>query len=179
MTLQHLFATVVSTPSDINEHLEELHDAVIRLQARTVIELGVRHGNSTIALLHALELTQGHLWSVDMVKQWNGIPMDRWTFIEGSDINESVMAMLPSEADIIFVDTSHMYRHTLAEIQAYRERVRPGGMMIFHDTAVEVFDHHMPGTEPPFPVRQAVMESFPDETKRVFVHNNGLTEVLL
>lgn len=179
MSLAQLYDTVVHTPSDINEHLEEMFDVVVRLQARTVIELGVRHGNSTIAWLHALELTQGYLWSVDVAKQWNGIPQDRWTFIEGDDLSDEVQAQLPEEADIIFIDTYHGYEQTMKEIKAYRSRVRPGGLMIFHDTAVEAFDHHPQGSEPPYPVRKAVLESFPDETKRVFVHNNGLTEVLL
>jgi cephalosporin hydroxylase len=177
VNLEELYETVIRTPSDINEHLTELHDLIVRLNAQVVIELGVRYGNSTIAILHALEQTGGHLWSVDVAKQWNGIESDRWTFIEGDDLSPEVMAQLPERAQVVFIDTYHGYQQTVAEIEAYKPRVQ--GVMAFHDTNVEVFDHHPPGSEPPFPVRQAVEDKLSGREMKVFLHNNGFTEVEL
>ena len=174
---QQLYEAAVATPSDINEHLTELVHIVQKLEAKTVIELGVRYGASTAAFLHALEQTDGHLWSVDPVRLWNGVPLDRWTFLEGYDTDEHVLAALPEQADIIFIDTTHEYLQTRAEIELYRSRVREGGAMIFHDTNVEWFDHHIPQSQPPFPVRRAVNELLGDKPHTVFSHNNGLTEV--
>jgi cephalosporin hydroxylase len=180
VNLTQLFETVVTVPSDINEHLTELHDLVVRLNAQQVIELGVRYGNSTIALLHALEKTGGHLWSVDVAKQWNGLESDRWTFIEGDDLSDEVMMKLPLYAvDLVFIDTYHGYQQTVDEITKYKSLIRSGGVMAFHDTNVHTFDHHPPGSEPPFPVRKAVEELLGDYPKVVFEHNHGFTEVTL
>ena len=55
-----------STPSDIVEHLPYFVTLCQELRAKKVIELGTRGGVSTIAWLYGLELTAGHLWSVDI-----------------------------------------------------------------------------------------------------------------
>jgi len=38
--------------------------------------------------------------------------------------------------DVWFLDTSHEYEHTLAELRAYMPRVAAGGIALFHDTNV-------------------------------------------
>ena len=49
-------------------------------------------------------------------------------------MNPAVQAVLPGEVDVFFLDTSHEYEHTLAELRAYMPRVAPGGIALFHDT---------------------------------------------
>src|SRR5690348_17788993 len=39
-------------------------------------------------------------------------------------------------SDVFFLDTSHEYDHTLAELRAYMPRVAPGGVALFHDTNI-------------------------------------------
>ena len=38
------------------------------------------------------------------------------------------------KADIIFIDTSHIYDHTVAEIKAFLPMLNDKGMFLFHDT---------------------------------------------
>ena len=38
------------------------------------------------------------------------------------------------QADLIFIDTSHLAEQTTKEIAAYEPILRPGGIMVFHDT---------------------------------------------
>jgi predicted O-methyltransferase YrrM len=176
-TYHDFYQAALATPSDINEHLAFLMHRVVELDAKKVIELGVRFGTSTVALLYGLERTEGHLWSVDIARSWMGIPDERWTFILGDDLDAQVHAQLPDKVDLIFVDTDHRYELTKREILHYAPLVRPGGAMIFHDTNVERFEHHVPGTEPPYPVRMAVNELLGEKVHGVFLHNHGLTEV--
>ena len=87
-------------------------------QAKTVIEWGVRGGVSTWALLDGLP-EDGHLWSVDIIDcvvppRVSEDP--RWTFLVGDDLDPAIQAQLPSEADLIFIDTSHTYEQTVAEL---------------------------------------------------------------
>jgi cephalosporin hydroxylase len=102
--------------------------------------------------------------------------------IVGDDTSEEVYNQLPRDVGILFVDSDHTYELTREEIRLHAWRVRPGGVVAFHDTNVEAFPHHSGdgyAPQPPFPVRQAVDEWIA-ETGYAFerLENcNGLTVV--
>lgn len=136
--------------SDIQGHLPFLVDLVESNGYTTVIELGVRSGVSSAAWLYGLSKTGGHLWSVDIDPR--PYDCDGWTFIQGDDLDPSVYTQLPDEADIVFVDTSHTFDQTCAEIDLYLSRAKH--WMLFHDTDAgpdfgvrPALDHKLPGWE--------------------------------
>ena len=144
--------------SDISDHLPRLFAEVDRWEDPVVLELGVRSGNSTAAFLAAVEKNGGHVWSVDVSRP--RVPMewfesDIWTFIEGDDLG--VADLLPQTVDVLFIDTSHAYRQTLLELELYAPRVRPGGVILLHDTELE-FPEAGDAGDPPFPVAVAIRE---------------------
>jgi len=113
--------------SDISLHLPFLYASA---QGGTVIELGVRTGNSTAAFLAA----GAEVWSADTQEpqvpvEWRGNP--RWHFLRGDDLSPQVLAGLPATADVVFIDTAHTYDHTLAELRAYAPRAP---LVLLHDT---------------------------------------------
>lgn len=127
--------------SDIQEYLPFLYDTAKSYDQVRVLELGSRKGNSTLAFLAAAEEAGGHVWSADIanvildpegLQPWSR--HERWTFTCGDDMDPAVQAVLPAVADVFFLDTSHEYEHTLAELRAYMPRVAPGGVALFHDT---------------------------------------------
>lgn len=131
------YRQLIRQPSDIYEHLPTLRRAVLELGATRVIELGVRSGVSTIAWLYGLEETGGHLWSVDLERPSGDLlrfPPHHWTFVQGSDTDSSILAQLPDQVDIVFIDTDHTYDRTWAELTLYGARVRNGGRILLHDT---------------------------------------------
>lgn len=157
MDLAAEWERVRTTPSDIVDHLDYMVSLVLDLNAKNVIELGVRHGTSTIAWLHGLVVTGGHLWSVDIDPTPDWLQHDRWTFVRGSDLHPDVLADLPRYVDIAFIDTTHHYMHTRFELETCRTLVRAGGVIVCHDTEVER-PYRAPAVDPPFPVRQAIHE---------------------
>ncbi len=115
------------------------------MSAETVVEFGVRGGVSTWALLDGLP-PDGVLWSVDIVdcvvpQRVSADP--RWHFLHGDDMDPQVQDRLPRVADLVFIDTSHEYAHTVAEI-TFALTLHPA-RIIFHDYVME-------------PVRRAVDE---------------------
>jgi cephalosporin hydroxylase len=128
--------------SDIYQHLPALFGHVVecREESPVVLELGTRSGNSTAAFLYALQVRQsGILHSVDIdapdvPEEWFANP--QWSFRLGSDVDARVISSLPRWVDILFVDTSHTYDHTMIELTAYMGMVKPGGVALFHDTEV-------------------------------------------
>lgn len=152
-----LYDRALAESADLGPHVEVLASTVRDLNAQRVIELGVRDGHSTGALLYGLEATGGSLWSVDInPPPFTAIP--RWTFVYGDDTDPAVVAQLPTEVDLVFIDTSHAWAHTLIELEEYVPRVRPGGLVLLHDTENEdPASHGAPiGLQPPFPVKRAI-----------------------
>lgn len=155
-SLESTYRQLLTQPSDIQAHLPRLVTLVEKLNAQRVCELGVRTGVSTVAWLEGLRRTGGHLWAVDV----DECPIEhrQLTSIRGDDCSPEVVAQIPDDLDIVFVDTSHLYVHTQREIELYLPKLAIGGCMVFHDVAVERFHDH-PDDEPPFPVRTAVEEA--------------------
>lgn len=143
-----------ATPSDIYLHLPTFVALCESLDAKTVIELGTRGGVSTIAWLYGLERTDGHLYSVD-IDPAPELTHRRWTFLQGNDLDPQIVKQLP-DAEIVFIDTSHDYQQTFAELNVYRWKVKPGGRIVLHDT--ELAHPYGVATLPRYPVKTAVEE---------------------
>lgn len=161
MTAIHdIYQQRCSVWSDIVEHLPVLYDTVVNSGAQTVVELGVRTGNSTAALLAAVAETGGHLWSVDIrlmpAAQQHPIETaagSSWTFLIGDDLTVAKQ-FISTDIDVLFIDSSHHYEHTLAELRLYGPR---STTILLHDTELEHPDG-APATDPPYPVKTAVTE---------------------
>lgn len=128
-------------PTDIHQHLVTLYNLVTSIQAKTVIELGVNTGESTVALLEAVAATGGKLYSVDIFPRPDTEKMLKsygltgpWEFIIADDMEYIKSWPKDRLADMVFVDTSHEYEQTKKEIAAYEPILRPSGIMVFHDT---------------------------------------------
>jgi cephalosporin hydroxylase len=59
---------------------------------------------------------------------------------------------------VLFIDTSHCYQHTLDELTVYGPRVRHGGVILLHDTDLEVAPGSVAPEDKGFPVRRAVQD---------------------
>lgn len=168
--LTQRYNELCAEPSDINEHLPTFVQAVEDLEATRVIELGVRYGVSTIAWLYALE-GRGHLWACDCSfpvpapgSDVNNLdpqgPLGvrpHWNFILGDCHEQATVDLLPDEVDILFIDTNHTYEGTLLELGLYLSKVRSGGRIYLHDTAIETTGNATT-PQPRYPVKTAVKE---------------------
>lgn len=173
MAISDLFRAQTAAGSDISEHLGYMHDLCLDIDAKTVVELGVRAGASTTAFLAAMEHTGGTVWSCDIVRAF--VPDEiadhpQWQFMWGDDLE---LAAEAPDCDVLFIDTSHHYIHTLAELEAYAPKTRH--VVLLHDTQLER-PHGAPAW-PPYPVRHAALEyvaANPEWDWSEFTHNNGL-----
>lgn len=171
--MNDLYTALCQQHGDINEHLEYMHDLCVFLDAKVVVELGVRSGVSTVAFLAAMEQTGGTVWSCDInpARVCDAIAdHPQWDFKWGDDI---VLAADAPQCDVLFIDTSHHYEHTKAELAAYAPKVRH--LILLHDTQLEWPDGAL--RIPPFPVRVAALEyvdTHPEWEWSEFTHNNGL-----
>lgn len=125
--------------SDIQHHLLRLYDLTVKLPSqKVVVELGVRWGNSTTALLAAVNDTGGRLYSVDVLPPSGDASVyletePNWTFIIGDDMN--VVKTWNKLIDHLFIDTTHTFEHTLSELREWGKWVKPEGIVTLHDTS--------------------------------------------
>lgn len=114
--------------SDVQTHLPTLFEAA----RGNVLELGVRAGVSTAALLAGVEAHGGHVWSVDRddcSPVFAGHP--QWTFVQADSLDD---LDVPGELDLLFVDTEHTEERTIAELWTWGPLVARGGVILLHDT---------------------------------------------
>jgi Methyltransferase domain len=103
-----------------------------------VIELGTRTGNSTSAFLAACELrVRGFVWSFDLAPA--DVPWDAsgpwWSFRQLDALGPRAQAAAPDRADVLLIDLDpHAYDQTLRALELWAPRVRPGGVILCHDT---------------------------------------------
>jgi cephalosporin hydroxylase len=123
--------------SDIQDHLPYIHVAAQKSRYPTIIEIGVRTGFSTCALLSGAHYMRGQVWSCDVNEPdvpgpWHADP--RWHFKKGSSVSEEVLDWMPPRADLIMIDSGHDQELTLQELRAYHPRLRGEGVVLMHDT---------------------------------------------
>jgi len=152
--------------SDMQEQAHILRDTVRQYWRPIIAELGTRTGESTSALLSAASTCGGHVFSVDVdpvepSEWWEQTEM--WKFLAADDMGAQAANFIPGKLDVLFVDTSHYYDHTLAELRRYVPRVKPGGTVLCHDTELRNNDPIMgmewllrADHEPEYPVAAAL-----------------------
>lgn len=115
--------------SDVQAHLPTLYE-----YARgNVLELGVRAGVSTSALLAGVTDHGGRVYSIDRddcSPIFGNHP--HWRFIQADSLDADMLPFI--KLDCLFIDTEHTEDRTLAELRLWGPHVNPGGVILLHDT---------------------------------------------
>ena len=122
-----------------------LGQLVFHRRMQTVVELGCFVGWTTAHLALGLQArgAGGRIYCVDYMQEYldqmqanlRRHGLEQWvTPLRGMSLDGPVLAALPAQADLIFLDTSHAYPDTLEEVLAYAPRLAPGGCLVMHDS---------------------------------------------
>lgn len=112
----------------------ELLPLIKHIQNPIILELGVQRGNSTKKFLKLCQSNNGHLYSLDIDDCSNVTNNEKWTFIQSRDDNfEFVNSKIPSEINVIFIDTLHEAKHVEKLIYNYYEKLVVGGYIFIDD----------------------------------------------
>lgn len=175
--------------TDVSAHTMTLYALAYAQSSPSVpiVELGVRDGNSTTALVCGVLLRNGRLFSYDIdesrslaTKQrpdWTDAMRERWEF----RCKDSVTAAdgwsgRPAHFErpcvgMLFIDTFHDRDQTRRELSAWLPRLNPGAVIAGHDYLLESGG-----------VKQAVDEFLAAHADRfeliVLPHDNGLFVLL-
>jgi len=128
-------------PTDISDHLLAIHAETVEAGPRLIVELGTRGGESTDALIHAADRTDALVLSIDINNCSESADSTRWAFVQQDDVDFAARFPdwarsrgLEPRVDVLFIDSSHEYQHTLEEIDAWFPHLAPSAKVILHDT---------------------------------------------
>ncbi len=130
----------------IGDHICTLFSDIVLSKPKFIVELGTRGGQSTQACLAAASYCGARVLSID-INPCDGIDVpeayrDAWEFECADDIafaRDRFAAWCQTRGieggiDLLFIDTSHEYEHTVKEIEAWFPFLSERGMVVFHDT---------------------------------------------
>jgi hypothetical protein len=144
--------------SDIQQHLPMMRE----MSAGNVLEIGVRQGFSTSALLAGIEDRSGHLYSVDITSCFYifaGHP--HWTFLHADSIKEAarIKSAIPDNLELLFVDGDHTYEGCMSDLENFGPRAKK---ILVHDCEA-----------PDYPGVVMACERYAKQTKRKFIVVRG------
>lgn len=127
--------------TDIDEHLELMFIEGLLCRPRLIVELGVRSGASTFVFERVAQSCNSVLISCDLNDCSSVSSYTRWYFVKDDDIRFAnsfpgfcrTRAIVPT-IDLLFVDTSHYYEHTVQEIASWFPFLSSNAKVMFHDT---------------------------------------------
>lgn len=127
-TVDQAYEHLLANWTDMQDHLPTLR----KYAKGNCMEIGVRNGASTTALLRGLEDNGGHLWSFDINDCQVYVGHPQWTFTQADSIGEKqlILDITPKEIDVLFVDGDHSYEGALSDLQTYGPRAK---VILVHD----------------------------------------------
>jgi predicted O-methyltransferase YrrM len=141
-----LLQRTITGKRDSDQHAITLFSMVISNKAKNIVELGSRHGESTVPLvLGAAALgEESRVTSVDideeplLPKQLSKTMQRRWRFVQ-----EDAIDFLKKQKDIIdlvYIDDWHAEEHVLQELKLLDRLVNKESIILMHD-AMHSFSH--------------------------------------
>lgn len=133
----YLKEKAISGKGDSDRHLLSLYSLALSSHSRSVLELGVRKGTTTLPLLMSVKENSGRLDSVDINDTEFVCPDDLkqyWNFHKSDAIKFLEDAVIRGEKfDFIYLDDFHSYQHVKRELELIDQLVSPRGIILIHD----------------------------------------------
>ncbi|HEX2978592.1 MAG TPA: class I SAM-dependent methyltransferase [Candidatus Babeliales bacterium] len=136
-----------SNNTDISSHLPTLFYYGLVQNPKIIVEAGVRGGESTIPLRKAQSFCGSQLIGIDISpyagNAYQGLANSAFVCMDDLLFPEYYKNKFGNQKiDLVFIDTSHLYEHTLAEIKAFVPLLSVNGLLAFHDSNVTPIEGH-------------------------------------
>lgn len=140
---------LVALNADTSDCVVPLVSIACAIKAKHILELGVRSGVSTIALLVACRKLEGILVSFDIdpcqearqkIEQLGLVNKEKvnWLFVQEDDRN-MLDTVKPRSMDMIFLDTDHDLTHSAVELDLCSKVLKKEGVLLVHDTLAPAY----------------------------------------
>jgi predicted O-methyltransferase YrrM len=130
---------------DSDKHALTLFSLVLSLNAKNILELGVRNGGTTLPLLCGAAETGGKVTSVDIQPTDFKCPeylKSMWTFECKNALDYLRNLPAGERFDLIYLDDWHAYEHVKAELAILDKHVSPSSLICVHDLMYANYEPH-------------------------------------
>lgn len=175
------------TETDISDHLETIFNESMAVNPKLIVELGIGPGESTFVFERVAKLCDSKLVSVDIRPEMGkASSWPDWIFVCEDDISFALKFKnwvqekgISSQIDILFIDTSHKYEHTLQEIKQWFPFLSARAKVFFHDTNVQPVYRRRDGTIGlTYDIKRAVIRAIEDFFRTSFNEKHDFTKRL-
>jgi len=139
--------------TDISDHLDTLFFESLKQNPKLIVELGVRTGESSRCLEKVAKICDSTFIQVDPDKTSYHSVWKKSFFVVEDDIKFAKEFKkfcseknISPQIDTLFIDTTHIYEHTVNEIREWFPLLAPNGKVMFHDTAMVSISKRKDGT---------------------------------
>lgn len=136
--LEYLLNKVKFGNGDSDKHLLTFFGIALNINAKRILELGVRDGNSTVPWVLAANEIGGHVDSVDLeATRWKcpDAYQHLWKFTQSDAIAFLEQCVTEKrQYDLIYIDDWHAYAHVKRELELIEHMITPSGVILIHDT---------------------------------------------
>jgi predicted O-methyltransferase YrrM len=133
-----MFDNLLKQKNDENMIDLMLFTIALNINARQILEIGVRTNSITEAFLTACERTNGIVHSVD--KQNRFVKNKRWIFNQSDTLEFIKNNRLIY--DIIYIDGWHHGKHVLEQLTKLQHYIKPSGLILIPNTMWENPPHY-------------------------------------
>jgi predicted O-methyltransferase YrrM len=140
--INSLIKDVISGSGDSDKHLMTLFSIALSINAKNILELGVRDGKTTLPLLMAAKYTSGTVTSVD-INDTSFIPPDDFKKLYNFKKMDSIQYLKEKHSipfDLIYIDDWHSYTHVKEELELIDRIVSPKSVILLHDLMYGNYD---------------------------------------
>ena len=134
---EFLLKKVTEGKGDSDKHLLTMYSIALSINAKNILELGVRNGDTTLPYLLAAKENNGYLESVDVNDSSFECPIELknlWSFYKTDAIEFLQDKVLENKKyDLIYIDDWHSYEHVKKELELVDQLIRPGSVVLLHD----------------------------------------------
>jgi cephalosporin hydroxylase len=143
-----------STKTDISDHLMTIFLETMAVHPGLIVELGVRGGSgSTFVFEKVARICGSTLIGVDIQDCSAVSSFEDWIFVKSDDVDfaKSFNAWceqrhIRAQIDALFIDTSHLFDHTVKEIEYWFPFLSGNSKVFFHDTNLGKIYFHKDGS---------------------------------
>ena len=137
--LQTIQEYIHNNNSGISSHLDTIYMKVLEFKPKNIVELGVCGGESSMIFNYINEEISSNIVGID-VNQCDYSFMKNGIFYKANDIifHEFYSSLYGKNIDVLFIDTSNYYEHTIQEIHYWFPLLSDKALVIFHDTNLNI-----------------------------------------
>ena len=127
--------------TDISSHLEVIYKETYAMNPKIIVELGIRGAESSRIFGCITQELETRLFGVDIEQpyqfNYNALKNSSLVIMDDCEFAPIFKTAIKEPVDVLFIDTSHLYEHTVRELAAWFPLLANKALVIFHDTILD------------------------------------------